>query len=242
MIFNVFTLFPDMIDSLVRHSIIKRAIDSGKIVVNSIDIRKFSDNKHGSVDDYPYGGGAGMVMMPGPVVSAFKNTVRLTDELIYMSPKGKVLNQKKVIDLSGKEEINILCGHYEGIDQRAIDMVVTEEISVGDYVLTGGEIPAMILIDSVARLVDGVIREDSLSEESHTNGLLEYPQYTRPYEYEGMVVPDVLISGHHENINKYRRFEAIKETFNKRRDLLDLETLTDEEKAFVNKLSDGPLT
>ncbi len=242
MIFNVFTLFPEEVEAMTNYSILKRGIDSGLITINTINIRDFAGNKHGKVDDYPYGGGAGMVMAASPIVDAFENTDLLSKELIFMSPKGQVLTQEKANELSKKAEINILCGHYEGIDQRAIDLVVTEEISIGDYVLTGGELAAAVLIDSVARLIDGVLgSDDSAVDESHQNGLLEYPQYTRPAEYRGMKVPDVLLSGHHKRIDEWRHEQSIKETFLKRRDLINDDELDPKDKELVDKLLDDPL-
>ncbi len=217
--FDVLTLFPQMFTPL-RESIIGRAVEKKLIEINLIDIRDFSKDKHKKVDDTPYGGGAGMVMMPNVVYDAYKSVETENSKVIYMSPKGQTLNQKKVKELSHENHLIILCGHYEGIDQRVIDKIVDEEISIGDYVLTGGELPAMVLIDSVSRYIEGVLKADSIKEESFSDGLLEYPQYTRPEVFEGVRVPEVLLSGNHQNIEKWRKENAIKVTSEKRPDLL----------------------
>ena len=217
--FDVLTLFPEMFEPL-NSSIIGRAIEKNLIQINLINIRDFSKDKHKKVDDTPYGGGAGMVMMPDVVYDAYKSVEDKNAKVIYMSPQGKKLTQKKVEELAKQEHLIILCGHYEGIDQRVIDKIVDEEISIGDYVLTGGEIPAMVLIDSVSRYNSGVIAEESREEESFANGLLEYPQYTRPEVFEGIKVPEILLSGHHANIEKWRKEKALEITKLKRPDLL----------------------
>ena len=217
--FDVLTLFPEMFEPL-NSSIIGRAKEKNLIQINLINIRDFSKDKHKKVDDTPYGGGAGMVMMPDVVYDAYKSVEDKNARVIYMSPQGKKLTQKKVEELAKQEHLIILCGHYEGIDQRVIDKIVDEEISIGDYVLTGGEIPAMVLIDSVSRYNSGVIAEESREEESFENGLLEYPQYTRPEVFEGVKVPEVLLSGHHANIEKWRKEKALEITAKKRPDLL----------------------
>ncbi len=217
--FDILTLFPEMFKP-IQESIIGRATDNGKIEINLINIRDFSQDKHKHVDDTPYGGGAGMVMKPDVVYDAYKSVENKNAKVIYLTPQGKTLNQKKVIELSKEEELILLCGHYEGIDQRVIDKIQPEEISVGDYVLTGGELPAMILIDAVSRYVDGVLSEDSTIEESFSNGQLEYPQYTRPEVFEGMKVPEVLLSGNHQNIEKWRKEKSIEITKKKRPDLV----------------------
>ena len=217
--FDVLTLFPEMFEPL-NSSIIGRAIEKNLIQINLINIRDFSKDKHKKVDDTPYGGGAGMVMMPDVVYDAYKSVEDKNAKVIYMSPQGKKLTQKKVEELAKQEHLIILCGHYEGIDQRVIDKIVDEEISIGDYVLTGGELPAMVLIDSVSRYNSGVIAEESREEESFANGLLEYPQYTRPEVFEGVKVPEVLLSGHHANIEKWRKEKALEITKLKRPDLL----------------------
>jgi len=219
--FNILTLFPEMFDVL-NESIIGRAIDDGKVEVNTVNIRDFAENKHNRVDDYPYGGGAGMVMQAPPIYRAYKSlNLDKKVPVIYMSPQGKTFTQKVAKNLAQYDELVILCGHYEGIDERIIEEIVTEEISIGDYVLTGGELPAMVVIDTVSRLVDDVISKDSIEEESFSNNLLEYPQYTRPEEFNGKRVPDVLLSGHHANIKKWREEEALKRTKLKRPDLLE---------------------
>ena len=217
--FDVLTLFPEMFKSL-DESIIGRAVEKGIIEINLINIRDFSKNKHKKVDDTPYGGGAGMVMMPDVVYDAYSSVKDDKAKVIYLSPQGKVLNQDKVKELSKENHLILLCGHYEGIDQRVLDEIVDEEISIGDYVLTGGELPAMVLIDSVSRYVQGVLSEDSTNEESFSSNLLEYPQYTRPEEFRGKKVPEVLISGHHENIRKWREEKSLEVTKKKRPDLL----------------------
>ena len=217
--FDVLTLFPEMFEPLNK-SIIGRAIEKNLIQVNLINIRDFSKDKHKKVDDTPYGGGAGMVMKADVVYDAYKSIQDKDAKVIYMSPQGKKLNQSKVEELSKEQHLIILCGHYEGIDQRVIDKIVDEEISIGDYVLTGGEIPAMVLIDSVSRYKEGVISKESIEEESFSSGILEYPQYTRPEVFEGVKVPEVLISGNHQNIEKWRKEEALRITTIKRPDLL----------------------
>ena len=217
--FDVLTLFPEMFE-ILNQSIIGKAIEKELIDINLINIRDFSKDKHKKVDDTPYGGGAGMVMKPDVVYDAYQSIKDRNAKVIYMSPQGKPLNQKKVEELSKENHLIILCGHYEGIDQRVLDKIVDEEISIGDYVLTGGEIPAMVLIDSVSRYVEGVLKEDSIKEESFSNGLLEYPQYTRPEIFEGMKVPEVLLSGHHENIEKWRKEKSLEITKKKRPDIL----------------------
>ena len=220
--FDVLTLFPEMFEAL-NESIIGKAKEKNLIQINLINIRDFSKDKHKKVDDTPYGGGAGMVMMPDVVYDAYSSIKdKENAKVIYLSPQGKVLNQEKVKELSKENHLILLCGHYEGIDQRVLDEIVDEEISIGDYVLTGGEIPAMVLIDSVSRYVKGVLKEESIQEESFSNNkLLEYPQYTRPEEFRGKKVPEVLISGHHENIKKWREEKALEVTKKKRPDLLD---------------------
>ena len=217
--FDVLTLFPEMFKPL-EESIIGRAKENKQIEINLINIRDFSKDKHKHVDDTPYGGGAGMVMKPDVVYDAFKSVNKPNAKVIYLTPQGKTLNQQKVEELSKEEHLILLCGHYEGIDQRAIDVFQPEEISVGDYVLTGGELPAMILIDAVSRYVDGVLNKESIQEESFSNGLLEYPQYTRPETFEGLKVPEVLLSGNHQNIEKWRKEQSLIITQRKREDLL----------------------
>ena len=217
--FSVLTLFPDMFSPL-KESIIGKAIEDKKIELNLINIRDFSKDKHKKVDDTPYGGGAGMVMKADVVYDAYEHIKDESAKVIFLSPQGKTLNQNKVKELATEEHIILLCGHYEGIDQRVIDEIVDEEISIGDYVLTGGELPAMVLIDSVSRYAEGVLSKDSIKEESFTNNLLEYPQYTRPEIFHGIKVPEVLLSGHHENIKKWREEQSLKNTLQKRPNLL----------------------
>ena len=218
--FDVLTLFPEMFES-IKKSIIGKAIEKNLIEINLINIRDFSKDKHKKVDDTPYGGGAGMVIMPDVVYNAYKSIKTEDAKVIYLSPQGKPLDQKKVQKLSKEKHLILLCGHYEGIDQRVIDKIVDEEISIGDYVLTGGELPAMVLIDSVSRYIDGVLKQESIKEESFTSNLLEYPQYTRPEVFEEVKVPEILLSGHHENIEKWRKQKSLEITKQKRPDLLD---------------------
>ena len=219
--FDILTLFPEMFETL-DESIIGKAKEKSLIEINLINIRDFSKDKHKKVDDTPYGGGAGMVMMPDVVYDAYSSIKdRENAKVIYLSPQGKTLNQEKVKELSKENHLILLCGHYEGIDQRVLDEIVDEEISIGDYVLTGGELPAMVLVDSVSRYVEGVLKAESIEEESFSNNLLEYPQYTRPEEFRGKRVPEVLISGHHENIKKWREEKALEVTKKKRPDLLN---------------------
>lgn len=232
--FDVLTLFPEMFEPLNK-SIIGRAKEKGLININLINIRDFSKNKHKKVDDTPYGGGAGMVMMPDVVYDAYKSLDSKDAKVIYMSPQGQKLNQKKVVELSKEKHIILLCGHYEGIDQRVIDEIVDEEISIGDYVLTGGELPAMIVIDSVSRYIEGVLKDDSTKEESFSEGLLEYPQYTRPEVFNGKQVPEVLLSGHHEKIDKWRREQSLINTRKKRPDLLENIELSEKDKRILEK-------
>ena len=238
--FDVLTLFPEMFN-ILNESIIGRAKEKGLINVNLINIRDFSKNKHKKVDDTPYGGGAGMVIQPDVVYDAYKSVITNNEKfektrVIYMSPQGKKLDQKKVEELSKQEHLILLCGHYEGIDQRVLDSIVDEEISIGDYVLTGGELPAMVLIDSVSRYVEGVLKDGSITEESFSQGLLEYPQYTRPEIFEGQQVPEVLRSGNHQMIDKWRREQSLKRTLEKRPDLLEKVDLSDEDKKILEKI------
>lgn len=233
--FDVLTLFPEMFEPL-KQSIIKRAAEKKLIDINLVNIRDFSEDKHNKVDDTPYGGGAGMLMKPDVVDRAYNSVKSENAKVIYLTPQGKTLNQKIVKDLSKREHLILLCGHYEGIDQRVLDKIVDEEISIGDYVLTGGELPAMVLIDSVSRYVEGVLSDGSTDEESFSNGLLEYPQYTRPEVFNDVKVPDVLISGHHENIRKWRRERSLENTFKKRPEMLENIELTKNEKDYIEKL------
>ncbi len=217
---DVLTLFPEMFESL-NHSILKRAQEDGKISINVTNIRDFAAAPHFKCDDEPYGGGAGMVMLCEPLFKAIESVVKPNSKVYYMSPRGKVFKQAIAKQMSTLEHIVLLCGHYEGIDQRVIDYFNIEELSIGDYVLTGGELPAMVVIDAVARLIPDVITADSLDTESFSNNLLEYDQYTRPAEYKGMKVPDILLSGHHANIEKWRQQNSLANTKKNRPDLLD---------------------
>ena len=217
---DVLTLFPEMF-SAMNESILGRAQKSGKITINIVNIRDYTQDKHLKCDDYPFGGGAGMVMMPQPIGSAIESLdPDHKAHRIYMSPKGQTLKQQKVFELLQYDHLILLCGHYEGVDQRVIDLFIDEEISIGDYVLTGGELPAMVLTDCVSRYVDGVISTSSLVDESFSDNLLEYPQYTRPQEYKGLTVPEVLRSGDHAKVDKWRREQALKLTEKLRPDLL----------------------
>ncbi len=235
--FDILTLFPEMFTPLTT-SIIGRATKNNYIQINTVNIRDFSKNKHKKVDDTPYGGGAGMVIRPDVVYDAYMSVKTEDAKVLYLTPQGKQLDQKKIEDLSKQKHIILLCGHYEGIDQRVIDEIAPEEISIGDYVLTGGELPAMVLIDSVARYIDGVLNKDSIKEESFASGILEYPQYTRPEVFQKREVPEILKSGHHENIEKWRRKKAIEITYQKRPDLLENQTLTKEEKQYIENLKE----
>lgn len=277
--FHVLTLFPEMIEQGLNTSITGKAISKGLLSLNAVNIRNFSENKHNRVDDYPYGGGAGMVMAPGPVYRCYesvcnkinekiaidndvdkeknkeekieenieeyveKNIEENTDEIkekkpirvVYLTPQGKVFNQDIAEELSKEEDLIFLCGHYEGIDERVLEMIVTDYISIGDYVLTGGELPAMVMIDAISRLVPGVLNNETSAEfESFQDNLLEYPQYTRPDVFMEKRVPEVLLSGHHMNIEKWRREQSIIRTYHNRPDLLEKANLTKKETAFLN--------
>ena len=227
MIFDIMTLFPELVSSVLGESIIGRAQKSGVIEVNCHNIRDYSEDKHRRVDDTPYGGGKGMLMAAPPIYNCYEHIINsrkeeLNTRVIFMSPSGKLFDQKKAEELSEYDRVIVLCGHYEGVDRRIIDEIVDEEISIGDFVLTGGEIPACIIVDAVARLVDGVLSDPECYEkESISSGLVEYPQYTRPYEFHGVKVPDVLISGHHENIDKWRYEEAKRLTLKNRPDIIE---------------------
>lgn len=246
--FYVLTLFPEMIEATLSHSIIGRAVKEGIINVQAVNIRDFSTDKHRHVDDYPYGGGAGMVMQPQPIYDAYKSIEEKAAEtshtgkkarVIYMSPQGKRFDQRMAEELSKEESIVILCGHYEGVDERIIEEIVTDEISIGDFVLTGGELAAAAIIDTVSRLVPGVLnKEESHEIESFSDGLLEYPQYTRPPVFMGREVPEVLLSGHHANIDKWRREQSIIRTYRKRPDMLKDAVLTDKERKFLESIKE----
>lgn len=237
--FHVLTLFPEMIQNCLGESITGRAIRNGSITLNTVNIRNFTDNKHGHVDDYPYGGGAGMVMQPEPVYKAYNSVASAIDgkvRVIYLTPQGKVFNQAMAEDFAKEENLIFLCGHYEGIDERVLNRIVTDNVSIGDYVLTGGELPAMVMIDAISRKVSGVLGNDDSSEiETFYDNLLEYPQYTRPEVFDGERVPDVLLSGHHANIDKWRREKSLERTYDFRPDLLENANLTDKDRAYLEK-------
>lgn len=217
---DVLTLFPSMYDNFLTESIIKRAIDNKKVIVNIHNIRDYTVYKNNQVDDYPFGGGSGMVLMCDPIFRAIDTLKEEDTMVIMMTPSGKLYKESTAVDLSKKRHLIILCGHYEGFDER-IKSIVDLELSIGDYVLTGGELPSMVVMDSVIRLVDGVISSDSLTSESFNDNLLDYPNYTKPVEYRGMKVPEVLLSGHHANIAKYRKEQQIRLTKENRPDLLE---------------------
>lgn len=227
------TLFPQMMQAVLEESIIGRAARGGILDIRCTNIRDFAQNKHNRVDDAPYGGGMGMVMQAEPIYRAYQSvleTAEVQPRVIYMSPQGRVLTQKIAEELAKEPHLVFLCGHYEGVDERVLEEIVDEELSIGDYVLTGGEIPALAVIDAVARMIPGVLpSEEAYSEESLYNGLLEYPQYTRPPVFLGREVPEILLSGHHENINRWRREESIRRTCRKRPELLRQATLTNGE-------------
>lgn len=238
--FHILTLFPEMVMGGLGVSITGRAMEKGVIAVNAVNIRDYSKDKHRHVDDAPYGGGAGMVMQPGPVVDAYEDLCgRLLKRprVIYMTPQGKVFNQKIAQELAKEEDLVFLCGHYEGIDERALELICTDFLSVGDYVLTGGELPAMVMIDCISRLIPGVLNNEVSAEvESFHDNLLEYPQYTRPEIYREMSVPQVLLSGHHKNIQEWRRQQSIRRTLERRPDLLEGAELSRKEAEYLEAL------
>ena len=236
----ILTIFPEMFDSLLSTSILGRAVAGGLMTVEPLDIRPFSAQKHKNTDDYPFGGGAGMVMTPQPIVDAVEaaRARGYVGPCLYMSPRGKPLTQHKVRQLAQQPDLLLLCGHYEGVDQRALDLVVDEEISLGDFVLTGGELAAMAVVDAVSRLVPGVLgSSESAEEESFSDGLLEYPQYTRPREYRNLCVPEVLVGGNHAEINRWRRKQALLETRLRRPELFAAAAMTDAERAETEALA-----
>lgn len=238
--YHILTLFPDMVRDGLNTSIIGKAMEKQLISIEAINIRDYSKDKHNHVDDYPYGGGAGMVMQPGPVCDAYEDLCRKLGKrprVLYMTPQGRVFNQEIAKELAEEEDLVFLCGHYEGIDERALELIATDYLSVGDYVLTGGELPAMMMVDCISRLVPGVLNNDASAEiESFHDNLLEYPQYTRPEVYEGKRVPEVLLSGHHKNIDTWRRQESIRRTLERRPDLLEGAVLTKKEQEFLHDL------
>ncbi len=231
------TLFPEMCEAVMSESIIGRARAKGALEVHCHQIRDYTLNKQKQVDDYPYGGGMGMVLFPQPIADCFRAVCEQAGtrpHLVYMSPQGAVLTQQRAKELAQLPNLCILCGHYEGVDERVLDALVDEQISIGDYVLTGGELPGLVLADCVARLTPGVLSdEECFTDESHYAGLLEYPQYTRPAEWEGRAVPEILLSGHHENIRKWRREQAVRRTFLHRPDMLKTAELSEKEQAMV---------
>lgn len=232
--FDVLTLFPEMFRGPLESSIMKRAVEAGLVEVALHNIRDYAEDRHRVVDDYPYGGGPGMVMKPEPIFRAVEKVNAITSpaaHVVLMTPRGRLLNQQVAAELSERPRLMLICGHYEGVDERVREHLVDDEISIGDYVLSGGELPAMVLIEAVARRIPGVLgSEESLAEESHAGGLLEYPQYTRPPEFRGWAVPEVLLSGHHAEIAKWRRRQSIIHTAKRRPDLLERATLSPEER------------
>ena len=240
---DIMTLFPEMCERVLDESIIGRSREGGLVEINCVNIRDYSTDKHRRVDDTTYGGGTGMIMQCQPIFDCFcdlEKQIGRRPYLIYMSPQGKQLDQQKVKELAKMDNIAILCGHYEGVDERVIEELVDEEISIGDYVLTGGELPALVLADSITRMLPGVLASDeAFEEESHYNGLLEYPQYTRPYEWHGKTVPDVLLTGHHANITKWRRERSLERTMERRPDLLGKAELDRKDLKFIQSLDNG---
>ncbi len=237
---DILTLFPEMCNAYLSESIIGRARKAGKVEIECTDIRDYTKDKHRRVDDTPYGGGMGMIMQVDPVYDCYMAICEKTGtkpHLIYLTPQGKTLTQERVKELSKLDNIALLCGHYEGIDERVIEELEPEEISVGDYVLTGGELPALILADSISRMLPDVLSNDEcFEEESHYSSLLEYPQYTRPYEWHGRKVPDVLLTGHHANVDKWRREKSLERTLKRRPDMLEKANLTKKDVEFLSKL------
>jgi len=238
--FHILTLFPEMVMNGLNTSIIGRAINNELLTIEAVNIRDFAENKHNRVDDYTYGGGAGMLMQAGPVYGAYQSIVEKAHKkprVIYLSPQGQTFSQEMAEDFAKEEELVFLCGHYEGIDERVLEEIVTDYVSIGDYVLTGGELPAMVMIDVISRLLPGVLHNDASAEfESFQDNLLEYPQYTRPEEWHGIKVPEVLLSGHHVNIEKWRREQSVIRTAQRRPDLLEKAELTQKEKELVKKV------
>lgn len=240
--FYVLTLFPEMVKNGLDQSITGRAISNNLINVEAINIRDFSGNKHGQVDDYPYGGGAGMVMQPGPVYRSYESIVEKTGKkprVVYLTPQGDVFNQNMAMELAKEDDLVFLCGHYEGIDERVLEMIVTDNISIGDYVLTGGELPSMVMIDAISRLVPGVLNNDVSAEfESFHDNLLEYPQYTRPAEFMDQKVPSILLSGDHKKVDIWRREKSIERTLERRPDLLNEANLSKKDIEYLNKIKE----
>ena len=239
--FHILTLFPEMVENGLQTSILGRAIQKGLIGIHAVNIRDYTQDKHNKVDDYPYGGGAGMLMQAQPVYDAWKAVAKPAEgkkpvRVLFMSPQGKTFSQEMARELAQEEELIFLCGHYEGIDERVLEEIVTDYVSIGDYVLTGGELPAMVMVDVISRLVPGVLHNDVSAEfESFQDHLLEYPQYSRQEEWHGKKVPPVLLSGHHANIEKWRREQSILRTWKNRPDLLEKAVLTEAEEEFLKK-------
>ncbi len=238
---DILTLFPQMFDSILNESIIKRAQERGIVSFNTVNFRDFSTNKHKTVDDYPYGGGEGMVLTPEPIFLAVESILteqsKIKSRIILLTPQGKTYNQKIAKELANEEHLILINGHYEGFDERIREHLVTDEISIGDFVLTGGEIATMVLIDSIVRLIPGVLGNLLSSEsDSFSNGLLEYPQYTRPYNFRGWKVPDILLSGNHQQISEWRMKESLKRTYKKRPDLIKEELLSDQQKKMLQEI------
>ncbi|MBR3645430.1 MAG: tRNA (guanosine(37)-N1)-methyltransferase TrmD [Lachnospiraceae bacterium] len=240
--FYVLTLFPEMIMNGLSESITGRAMNNNLINVEAINIRDFAENKYGHIDDYPYGGGAGMVIQPGPVYSSYQKVVDKIGKkprVIYMTPQGKVFNQTIAEEFSKEEDLVFLCGHYEGIDERVLEMIVTDNVSIGDYVLTGGELPSMVMIDSISRLVPGVLNNETSAEfESFNDNLLEYPQYTRPAVFMDKEVPPILLSGNHAKVDQWRREKSIERTLERRPDLLENANLSKKDIKYLNSLKE----
>jgi len=242
MLVDIITIFPGMFQGPFEESILKRAREKGILKINVHNLRDFTTDKHKTVDDYPYGGGAGMVMKPEPIFTAVEHLLdqsrsEKAPRIILMCPQGEVFNQEKAKELAQEEHLIFLCGHYEGIDERVRDYLVTEEISIGDYVLTGGELPAMVIIDSLARMIPGVVKEEeSIQQDSFYTGLLDYPQYTRPAEFRSWPVPEILLSGHHEKVAFWRKKESLRKTWLRRKDLLEKRILSKEEKKMLEEI------
>ena len=237
--FTVLTLFPEMIEQGFSTSITGRAMEKGLLSLRCVNIRDYASDRYGHVDDYPYGGGAGMVMQAPPIYRAYREAVgeNKKPRLVYVTPQGKVFNQQMAIELAGEEELYILCGHYEGVDERVLEEIATDRISIGDYVLTGGELPALVMMDAISRMVPGVLSNgESGEEESFMNGLLEYPQYTRPEVFLGRTVPEILKSGHHANIARWRRNESLRRTKEVRPELLEKIELDKQDRRFLTEL------
>lgn len=237
---DIMTLFPDMCLAYLNSSVIGRARSAGIVQIECTDIRDYTTDKHRRVDDSPYGGGMGMIMQAQPIYNCYQDICRKAGakpHLIYLTPQGKTLTQERVKELAKLDHLALLCGHYEGVDERVIEELQPEEISVGDYVLTGGELPALIVADAVSRMIPGVLSSDEcFTEESHYSSLLEYPQYTRPFEWRGRQVPDVLITGHHANVEKWRREQALKRTADRRPDMLEKAQLSENDMKFLSDL------